>query len=153
MSSPNDKKPSDEKLKRFTKSWIRRLPELAALEHNWQRNQAVKAGVKPSTWTICLLALAIVIFAMITLSDWLRMVGIKDEGTARAVCIGLASGWSTHLYFFIYRKRFARSIRQKINEFGTPVCMECGYLLTALTTPRCPECGTPYSGGCPDDPE
>lgn len=38
-----------------------------------------------------------------------------------------------------------RAIRQIISERGYPTCVQCGYNLTGLVEPRCPECGTGFT--------
>jgi hypothetical protein len=41
----------------------------------------------------------------------------------------------------ILRSRIRRSVRQKLRVLGVPICVVCGYDLTANTSGRCPECG------------
>jgi hypothetical protein len=45
---------------------------------------------------------------------------------------------------WLSRRRLARRIRLRLRELRIPVCLTCGYNLTGLTEPRCPECGEPY---------
>jgi predicted RNA-binding Zn-ribbon protein involved in translation (DUF1610 family) len=49
------------------------------------------------------------------------------------------------------RRRIAHRIRLALRKRKIPVCMVCGYNLTGLTEPRCPECGQPYDLSlCPE---
>jgi hypothetical protein len=41
--------------------------------------------------------------------------------------------------------RARRAIRASAD--GVPRCRNCGYILTGLSRPRCPECGTPFLKG------
>lgn len=40
-----------------------------------------------------------------------------------------------------------RGIRAYLCQHGQPMCLECGYNLRGLVTPRCPECGISYDPG------
>lgn len=48
------------------------------------------------------------------------------------------------------RQEYARALRGLLRERGIPVCMACGYNLTGITEPRCPECGTASSDATDD---
>ncbi len=43
-----------------------------------------------------------------------------------------------------FRRPIRRAIRSELNRRGFPICQRCGYSLTGLTEPRCPECGQPF---------
>jgi hypothetical protein len=52
------------------------------------------------------------------------------------------------------RRHIQAWLRQGLNDSGCPTCLACGYNLTGLTEPRCPECGSefdssklPHGGG------
>jgi hypothetical protein len=145
-----DSKP-DEQLKRYAKAAMKRFPELAQLENNRQRNEAVKAAQQPVTGKYFFGMFGIQLIVIIVTRDWERRLGI--EGTLWLFPIQIALLGIGYLLWHeaINGKKVARAIRKKINEFGTPVCIECGYLLTAITEPRCPECGEPYFGVGPAD--
>ncbi|HNO76869.1 MAG TPA: hypothetical protein PKN33_02320 [Phycisphaerae bacterium] len=145
MTKPTDDGKSDEKLKHYAKNAIKRHPELDALALNWQKNEAAKPATKVSPWIGALLGMGVYLIAMIVLRDWLRALGIRDGAIASGICGGIAGGSGSLLYHYLYRKRNARLIRKKINEFGTPVCIECGYQMQGTSEPRCPECGEPFS--------
>ncbi|MCO6436896.1 MAG: hypothetical protein J5J06_07400 [Phycisphaerae bacterium] len=46
-----------------------------------------------------------------------------------------------------------RAIRQIMTERGYPTCVQCGYNLTGLESPRCPECGQPFAPGFNTNPK
>ncbi len=46
--------------------------------------------------------------------------------------------------YFLWHTSFRDHIRSAIIARGIPICRRCGYDLTGLTEPRCPECGTPF---------
>ncbi len=48
---------------------------------------------------------------------------------------------------WLYVPRLRYSLREYLNEIGLPTCLACGYDLTGLTEPRCPECGKPFAAG------
>ncbi len=136
---------SDEKLKYYAKIAMKRFPELAALEHDWQRNKVVKAAQQPVTGKYFLGMCVIQVITMVVTRDWERRLGLQGtlwffpvQVAFLALCFML---WQQA----VYGKKAARAIRTKINEFGTPVCIECGYLLSGTAEPRCPECGEPHA--------
>jgi predicted amidophosphoribosyltransferase len=45
---------------------------------------------------------------------------------------------------WLNRKRIQRSLRQQLLTAGIPICIACGYDLTANESGRCPECGKPF---------
>ena len=42
------------------------------------------------------------------------------------------------------RRRIEYHVRQRLRDWGKPICMGCGYNLHGQTDARCPECGTPF---------
>ncbi len=132
---------------------MKRFPELAQLKNNCQRNEIVKAAQGRVTGKFLFGMCGIQVIVMIVVGDWERRLGV--DGTywlfpIEVALFGIGFGlWNDA----VNGKHASRTIRQKINEFGTPVCIECGYLLTAITESRCPECGQPYCGEDSIDPE
>lgn len=43
-----------------------------------------------------------------------------------------------------FRKTIRRALWGVLVEHGIPCCKSCGYSLTGLPEPRCPECGTEF---------
>ena len=144
VTKPTGDGKSDEKLKGYTKRAMERFPELAALEHDWQRNEVVKGAQQPVTLKYFLGMCLIIVLAMIVTRDWGRRIGIQGSLWLFPVLFALVSIGFLLWHEAINGKNVARAIRTKINEFGTPVCIECGYLLTGIVEPQCPECGTPH---------
>jgi fructose-specific phosphotransferase system IIC component len=89
-------------------------------------------------------------------------VGIVGGLTIGLACVLLAKRWrlpqwlpgvvtafitsltSVLVVHVVWRGPLQAQIRRELNERGIPLCIRCGYNLTGLTQPRCPECGTPF---------
>ncbi|GJM25639.1 MAG: hypothetical protein DHS20C16_20540 [Phycisphaerae bacterium] len=153
LANSNDDRKDNEKLKPHAAAAMKRHPELAALEHDWQRNQVAKVSAKSAPWIMGLLTFGAYFVSMATLGDLLRLIGIKSPAIAGGIFGCAAGACGSLLYFRLFRKRNARLIRQKINEFGMLVCVECGYQLKGTTESRCPECGQPFAGSGPANSE
>ena len=77
------------------------------------------------------------------LGSWTGLTGFYLEITQAfivllVVCVCL-SGW---VYWRTQRVR--RKLRLRLVEKGVPICVECGYDLSAQREPRCPECGCAF---------
>jgi hypothetical protein len=55
-----------------------------------------------------------------------------------ALCI--IAGWA-FLFRILWRTPVREAIRKQLNHLGVPICIGCGYDLTANTSGICPECG------------
>lgn len=55
------------------------------------------------------------------------------------------------LSLVVHAKKIRIALRSKLNEFGIPICMRCGYQLKGTPEPRCPECGTRVYRGLSED--
>jgi uncharacterized paraquat-inducible protein A len=65
-----------------------------------------------------------------------RLLGILVTGLAVAAVV-----WAIQRLWY---KPLRDQIRRELIERGIPVCLRCGYNLTGLSEPRCPECGTSF---------
>lgn len=52
--------------------------------------------------------------------------------------VGLAIGYG---WLWLERRRYRRALWAHLCTLGVPTCQHCGYNLTGLAQPRCPECG------------
>lgn len=60
---------------------------------------------------------------------------------ATALIFGAATGI---IIQFMFRNFFRRELRRQLAGKGIPICIQCGYNLTALAQNRCPECGEEF---------
>jgi len=52
---------------------------------------------------------------------------------------------SPSVYYWCRRRALRRVVRCELQRDGVPICIECGYDLRGLDTPRCPECGREFA--------
>ena len=52
------------------------------------------------------------------------------------------AGWGLE---WMFRRPVRDQLRRELIKRGMPICRRCGYNLTGLSDPRCPECGTSFS--------
>ncbi|NOX59372.1 MAG: hypothetical protein GXP29_11015 [Planctomycetes bacterium] len=132
------------KLKYATKVYTRQFPELALIEDLDKRNEVVSEAsrhlVLPQ-FIIGLLQNMVIIFFVF---NRLAVLDGKYYYLPSIVCITFLARLFAPLPFAIRGKKFRRTLRERINEFGAPICLECGYQLKGLAKPRCPECGNSF---------
>ncbi len=124
---------------------VRVFPELAALDDLDHRLQVLIAAGRHTRPTLFVMVGLIQPIIILLTRDWFKAVDAKYYFlpiTLYFCCFGFLL---VTVPFRVHRKQMQRTIRQKINEFGRRVCMECGYRLKGITEPRCPECGQPFS--------
>ena len=124
---------------------LKSCPELAALPDEKQRKQVVAAA----QWIplpLFLVAFGVIHPIMIfALRGWFESLDDKYSVLPHVVYFTIFGSVVVFTFRMLYGKRMARAMRQKINELGVPVCIECGYQMQGTSEPRCPECGEPFS--------
>lgn len=50
----------------------------------------------------------------------------------------------TFAALWLLRRQYQKRLREYLLNKGIPVCLHCGYNLSGLTEPRCPECGRTF---------
>lgn len=100
-------------------------------------------------WRIVLLTAPLMLGVMSLDTHLQRMVADSLGFEGGAVRLSVRIGyWLLVMFVFAYGgmwplHRFVITrLREHLNARGVPVCLNCGYVLTGLGAPRCPECGS-----------
>ncbi len=98
------------------------------------------AQVKKGWAPVLTIALAVVVVQLVAVFAF-RAVGWRYRGMIQApfLLIGVLLGSFASFCFF--RRRYQVLLRREISRAGTPLCLACGYNLTGIESPQCPECG------------
>lgn len=128
--------------------WQERLyPELKLLEPEARERVMAQANRRVLRgWRLWLVALAI-LAAFLALPQMFRLTNDL------APFVRSIARWTFPIaallvfffgVYFLWHASFRDHIRSAIIARGIPICRRCGYNLTGLNEPRCPECGTPF---------
>lgn len=126
------------------------FPELRLLDNDTERKELMRCAqrrMKHRGWysAAVFLALLIVIPAV---GYFVRRVGgfpaPLPAGPLRILGAGLAGAVLGLAIQRLWYKPLRDQVRRELITRGIPVCLHCGYSLTGLTEPRCPECGTTF---------
>ena len=131
--------------------WRTKLfPELLLLDRNAERKQLLrdaKRKMKHRGWYAAAVCVGVIgsvlapqyferrIGAYFSVSRT-RLFGILVTGLAVAAVV-----WAIQRLWY---KPLRDQVRRELIARGIPVCLRCGYNLTGLSEPRCPECGEPF---------
>jgi hypothetical protein len=128
-------------LKSSDSYWVKRYPELAALESPRERARVLERAYNWANWRSCWFTVPLFIGASLlipTLFDLTRKFRLPF--VSPAILVFPMVIW---LQFRITRRPVRRHLRKQLCEKGIPFCIECGYDLKGNESGRCPECGTP----------
>jgi hypothetical protein len=122
-------------------------PELLLLPNNFERRIAIKRARRRAFsfgWRFFAAAPAIVIaiLGVLRLAELARtwLPGLLLVLIVMIVNIAIPTfGW-----YVIWHTPFRAALRRELADLGIPICCRCGYNLSSLTEPRCPECGQPF---------
>ena len=131
--------------------WQERMyPELTLVASEVERKAAYKAARKQVEYSWSMWVVVAVVFVLVGLvgvpiahsrivnalpvPHWLSSAVVLTVSVL--TCI-----WGVETAF---RRPVRRALRSELNRRGYAVCERCGYNLTGLTEPRCPECGQPF---------
>ncbi len=126
------------------------FPEVNLLEDEQQRQEAVTEAMrrcKPTTY----IALVVYMLTVVLLSYWFSPVSSGHRFLFLSVLVVVFAFGSSILALFIHAGAIRRALREKLNEFGIPICVGCGYRMEGSVSPRCPECGRPFEPQHPDE--
>ncbi len=138
--------------------WQARLyPELLLLDTNAERKQVLReaqANMLAATEgplhrrgyaaaAIILISVSLVVtqYLVRRIGEDLSLLGARLVGV---VGYGLAAALVVMAIQRLWYKPLRDQLRRELIARGIPVCLHCGYNLTGLTEPRCPECGQPF---------
>ena len=137
----------------------RLFPELELLEDPEERDRAWNqaADLRPHVGRNLVLGAAVVgaaVLAFLPLKPYVdRSFAQGRVWLGRAIlCSLLLIAVATYvgLRAWLFPRGIGRRLRRALRGRGLPVCLACGYNLTAVSEPRCPECGEPFDlSACP----
>ncbi len=122
-------------------------PELRRLETAAQRNQAVKrtkTAIMKGKW----FSAQIAAFLIMALAGYKLMNWATSPGVVHMVLytVGVTVAYIV-VFTWIYGRKLRELVRHELNTQGIPVCIGCGYDISAQEVSRCPECGRDFDPG------
>jgi hypothetical protein len=132
-----------------TTMWIERFyPELHRIPTGSERRAIERrAGRRCGSNPLVILGVfALIVSVIVALRPLrfalLRLLPVDEQFVYRiAAAIGCLTG--TALFRMCSKRVVARAVRKEMAARGYPICVGCGYDVTGLIEPRCPECATP----------
>ena len=125
-------------------------PELRLLDTDAERKRLLRDAqrrMKHKGWYVAAFFVGIIVIVRLPsfvellvgtyLPPFLRWPLSLFDGCLKGAVLGLAL---QRLWYKPLRDR----VRRELIARGIPVCLHCGYSLTGLSEPRCPECGTSF---------
>lgn len=130
--------------------WLRLFPELRYLPTRQERKAAWSVAFRP-LWARYFIFVLLASFAAAAAFDGAGRLTRKllpSRSTtwhfARGAMQGVVGAAAGLVAVRLMQRRIQRSLREQLVARGVPICIACGYDLRGQTTPRCPECGTPF---------
>ena len=124
-------------------------PELRRLETSAQRNRAVKhtkeAVMKGKWFPAQMAAFLVLALGGYKLMDWAMAPGVVHMVV---YTVGVTVAYIL-VFTWIYGRRLPELVRRELNDQGIPVCIACGYDISAQEVSRCPECGRAFDDSEP----
>ena len=126
---------------------IRFYPELSLLPSDAERRiligqaskRAFSLGLRFIAGAAAMVITVLGVFRLAELARmWLPGLLVVLMVMVFNIALGLF-GW-----YVIWHAPFRRELRRGLIARGFPICLHCGYDLTGLSEPRCPECGQPF---------
>jgi hypothetical protein len=120
---------------------LRSFPELALFTDREDREAAWAAATHEAG------GLHIFAFFLLLIGSGgllLELANVHAVPPLLSLCGVLGPGALLFSTLNIREARIQRSLRRQLSDRGHLLCGKCGYDLKGQTTPRCPECGTPF---------
>lgn len=142
-------KPFDQLVRRFVgvDGDLARLADPAAADALWQKSLREASSLSPTVRIALLGFFVAIVWAALVQPFW-RRVGpapgppaLVTEYLVALVFGGLLGALSGLAFVAFRRRRLRLDVWRRLVEHGLPTCLHCGYDLTGLTAPRCPERG------------
>lgn len=93
-------------------------------------------------WAPLLAIVLSVVFVQVAAVLVFHAIGWRYGGLIQAPFVLLGVMLGSFAAYCFFRRRYQILLRREISRAGTPLCLACGYNLTGIESPRCPECGT-----------
>lgn len=128
--------------------WIERLyPELHRIPTGSERRAIgrrawCRCGNNPLVILGVFALIASVIVAAVPLRFALLRLLPVDEEFVYWIAVAIGSLTGAALFRMCSKRVVARAVREEMVARGYPICVGCGYDITGLIEPRCPECAT-----------
>ncbi len=117
------------------------FPEIDHIKDDEQQFRAF-AEAWQNVWPTAIVLMVLIAYVSSTINNWgLEIVKSVGEHVAQFIFILFCLPLFIVIDSAIHGGQIRRTIRIKINEAGTSMCIECGYLLEGIEGPACPECG------------
>ncbi len=127
----------------------KRYPEIDLFDSHQAAKDAMKAwhkqlAKKPSFYLVLVGYTFGVGGCVAAILTWVHRWVAVPPGMYGGILGGITGGSGTVAMAWFWRRRVRRFLRERLLALGVPICLKCGYDLRGQTTPRCPECGTPF---------
>ncbi len=125
-------------------AWLYPEIKLFPTERGWRAANIGLRSVlirRPGMWRIVVFIMLIPLYAALMFPQFFA-VHYKLMNFLLAIPFPVIA-WAVRSSFRS-RNEVRRELRELLREQGIPICIPCGYNLTGIQSPRCPECGEAF---------
>ena len=126
---------------------LRRFPSVAeadAVVTEWQSRQMLIPGFWLALAAFALVVAGVSFVVLKKVKPWLQLSERAFQVLYAMAVVPIFGAFMVIGTRWIYRRRFKRYLRERLEAMGVPICIKCGYDLRGQEEPRCPECGTGF---------